>query len=406
MASPTSVADRTPIGLILVCGCVIALVTFGVRASFGLFTNPLSATHGWDRDVFALAAAIQNLCWGIAVPLAGVVIDRFGPAWVLTGGAILYALGTGLMAISDTPLALHMTAGIMVGIGMGGASQFTVLAAFQRLLPPERRPWALGLGTAAGSMGQFVFAPIGQGFILAYGWQTAAVLLALFLGLVPLLAVALRGGRGGAVPMLEGAHMSLRRALKLAFGHRSYTLLVAGFFVCGFQLAFITIHMPPYLSDVGADPRLAAWAIAMIGLFNVVGAYMAGGLSGRLPKAPMLSVIYLLRGLAIAVFIMVPVTTAGVLLFGAFMGLLWLSTVPPTSGLVAVMFGTRYIATLFGIVFFSHQVGSFLGAWLGGLLFTQTGSYMVVWWMCVALGLAAALVHLPIVERRAEAFAG
>jgi MFS family permease len=387
-----------PLFLTIVCGCLASLITFGLRSSFGLFTAPLSAEHGWTRDVFALALAIQNLLWGVGQPIAGVLADRFGTARVLAGGGLLYAAGVALTPYSATPLALYATAGVLVGLGMGGASTMTVMAAFGRLVPAERRSWALGIGTAAGSLGQFLVVPLAQAFISAYGWQQALLLLAGLVALVPAFAPGLRGDARTA-PTPATSETSFGEALREAFGHTSYLLLVAGFFVCGFQLAFVTVHLPPYLTDAGASPSLAAWAIGVVGLFNIVGSYASGVLGGRHSKRLLLSGIYLGRALTTALFILLPITPASVLLFSATMGLLWLSTVPLTSGLVAVMFGTRYMATLFGLVFFSHQIGSFVGVWLGGALFERTGSYEVVWWISVALSLAATLVHLPIVER-------
>jgi len=397
-------AAARPLVLILVCGCLISLLTFGLRSSFGLFTGPISLTHGWSREVFALAMAIQNVAWGVGQPLGGALADRFGPARVLAGGGVLYALGLALMAFSTTPGTLHLSAGVLVGVGMGGASYITVLAALGKMVPPERRSWALGLGTAAGSLGQFLVVPLGQAFIAAYGWEVTALLLAGLAAAVPLLASAFAGARQAPV-MEAGPDLGFTETLRAAFGHPSYLLLLAGFFVCGFQLAFVTIHMPPFLTDSGIDASLAAWAIALIGLFNIVGAYMAGVLGERHSNKMLLCGIYLGRAVVTALFMTLPMTPVSVLLFAAAMGLLWLSAVPPTSGLVALMFGTRYMATLFGIVFLNHQLGSFVGVWLGGLLYERTGSYDVVWWLSVVLSLAAALVHLPIAERPARRFA-
>ncbi len=392
-----------PLVLILLCGCLISLLTFGLRSSFGLFTGPVSMTHGWSREVFALAMAIQNLAWGIGQPLGGALADRFGPARVLAGGGALYALGLALMAFSATPGALHLSAGVLVGFGMGGASYITVLAALGKIVPPEDRSWALGLATAAGSLGQFLLLPLGQAFIAAYGWQVTALLLAGGAAAVPLLAAAFADAR--PAPAMAGLEIGLLTTLRAAFAHPSYLLLLTGFFVCGFQLAFVTIHMPPYLTDRGSDASLAAWAIALIGLFNIVGAYVAGMLGAQHSNKMLLCAIYLGRAVAVALFMTLPLTPASVLLFAAAMGLLWLSAVPPTSGLVALMFGTRYMATLFGIVYLNHQLGSFVGVWLGGWLYARTGSYDVVWWLSVVLSLAAALVHLPIAERPAPRFA-
>ncbi len=397
-------ATRRALLLLLACGCLISLVTFGLRGAFGLFTDPVSETHGWTRETFAIAMAIQNLCWGIAQPFAGALVDRFGPARVLAIGGVLYAAGLALMVVASDPAALHLSAGVLVGIGMGGASFTTVLSVFGKIVPPERRSWALGLATASGSLGQFLLVPLGQAFIDGYGWQGAGLWLAGFAALVPLLAGAFRGAKPDrtADPVPD---IGLKATLGAAFGHRSYVLLVAGFFVCGFQLAFITIHLPPYLSDKGADPGLAAWAIGLIGLFNIAGAYLAGALGARWSKTALLSAIYFGRAAATVPFLLLPLSPATVLPYAAVMGLLWLSTVPLTSGLVAVMFGTRYMATLFGVVFFSHQLGSFTGVWLAADLYTRTGSYDVVWWLNVALALGAALLHLPIAERPAPRFA-
>ena len=400
----TTTYGRNAIALVVVCGCLIALINFGIRASFGLFTGPISSAHGWGRDVFALALAVQNLLWGAAQPFAGALADRFGPARVLAGGGIVYALGVALMPASTTPLLLNLTAGVLVGLGLAGASFIVVISALGKLLPLERRSWAAGIATAAGSLGQFLFAPLGQGFIAAFGWSTALLLLAAFALLIPFLAIPLGGARdaqsGSAGPeprLAPGA------ALRQAWRHGSYRLLVAGFFVCGFHIAFITVHLPPYLGDIGVGTGWAALAIAVVGLFNVVGSYGAGVLGGRFPKRWLLCFIYLARGVVIALFVLLPPSPATVLAFAAAMGLLWLSTVPPTSGLVALMFGVRHLGMLFGVVFFSHQVGAFLGVWLGGVLFERTGSYDIVWWLAVALSLLAALVNYPIVERPAPA---
>ena len=386
--------------VVVVCGCLIAMVTFGVRSSFGLFTQPLSVANGWEREVFALEIALQNLLWGLGQPLAGGLADRLGAARVLAVGAVLYAGGTALMAVSTTPLTLQLTAGVLIGLGLSGASFTIVITGFTRLVPEDRRTWAIGLATAAGSLGQFLFAPLGQAFLAAYGWATALVLLAGFVALVPALAVALAGGTGARTTGDDDDH-SVRAALHQAFRHRSYALLAAGFFVCGFHVAFITTHLPPYLSDLGLSPTLAAWALGLVGLFNIVGSYTAGVLGGRRSPRRLLTGIYLGRAVTIALFVLLPPSPATVLLFAAAMGLLWLSTVPLTSGLVALFFGTRHMGTLFGFVFLSHQVGAFLGVWLGGALFTRTGSYEAMWWLSVALGVAAAALHVPIVERRA-----
>jgi MFS family permease len=407
-ASGTATArySRHAITVVVVCGCLIALINFGVRATFGLFTGPISSANGWGRDVFALALAVQNLLWGAAQPFAGALADRFGPARVLAGGGIVYALGVALMPASATPLLLNLTAGVLVGLGLAGASFIVVISALGTLLPLERRSWAAGIATAAGSLGQFIFAPLGQAFIAGFGWSTALLLLAAFALLIPLLAIPLGGGRGRHVgASTPEPHLSPVEALRQAFGHGSYRLLVAGFFVCGFHVAFITVHLPPYLGDIGVGTGWAAIAIALIGLFNIIGSYGAGVLGGKYSKRWLLCLIYLARAAVIALFVLLPPTPTTVLAFSAAMGLLWLSTVPPTAGLVALMFGVRYLGMLFGVVFFSHQVGAFLGVWLGGVLFERTGSYDVVWWLAVALSLLAALVNYPIDERPAPELA-
>lgn len=387
------------------CACAISLITFGVRSIFGLFTDPAVQSHGWSREVFALAIALQNLFWGLGQPFAGMLVDRFGPIRVLGVGGVLYAAGTASMALTTTPLGLHLGTGVLVGLGMSGASFITVLGALGRLVPEQHRSWALGAGTAAGSLGQFVFAPLGQVFIDTYGWQQAIAILAGFVALVPLLATGVRGRAATpSVPRVEPV-LSIAECLQYAFGHGSYLLLLFGFLVCGFQLAFITVHLPPYLNDLRMDPTLAGWALGIIGLANIVGAYGAGMLGNRRSKRGLLSVIYFGRAAAIAAFILLQPSTTTVAVFAVIMGLLWLSTVPLTSGLVAVMFGTRHMGMLFGFVFFSHQVGSFLGVWLGGTLYAATGSYEVVWWIAIALGLASGLIHWPIVEARAPRFA-
>lgn len=389
--------------VVIVAGCLIALITYGLRTSFGFFIEPLSEGRGWEREVFALSLAIQNLIWGFGQPAAGAIADRYGSGKVLALGGAVYALGVALMAVSTTPLAMHLTAGVLVGIGLSGGSFTIVIAALGRLMPPDRRSWAMGMATAAGSLGQFVFAPLGQAFISGYGWITALVLLAAIAAIVPILAVALRGG--DAPEDEEEASLSLQQATTGAFGHGSYLLLMAGFFVCGFHVGFITTHLPPYLTDSGVSPRVAAWALAIIGLFNVIGSYGAGVLGNRGSKRRLLTGIYLSRAVAIALFVALPANPTVVLAFAAAMGILWLSTVPLTSGLVAVMFGTRYLGMLFGFVFLSHQLGAFIGIWLGGVAYSQTGSYAPVWWAGVALALISAVLHWPIAERRAPSFA-
>lgn len=396
----SSSALRGAVLVVIVAACMVGLLNFGVRAGFGLFLEPMSAANGWGREVFATAIAVQNLLWGAGQPFAGAIADRFGTGRVLVAGGVLYAAGTMLMAVSTTPTAITLTGGLIVGMGLAGSSFAIALAAMARVVPEEKRSWALGLGTATGSLGQFLLVPLGQGFISAYGWQTALVLMGCLALLIALLAPALKGKP--AKPAAGGFEQSIGEAVREAFAHRGYVLLFFGFFVCGFHVAFIQTHLPAYIVDKGLSPALGAWALGLVGLFNVIGAYSAGLIAGRMSKKYLLSVIYALRAVVIALFLLVPVSTASVLAFSAGMGLLWLSTVPPTSGLVAQIFGPRYMATLFGIVFFGHQIGAFLGVWMGGVLYDATGSYDVVWYAGVVLGVAAALLHWPIDERRLE----
>jgi predicted MFS family arabinose efflux permease len=389
---------RSP-NAIVVAGCLIAIITFGVRTSFGLFTDPLTEARGFDREAFALAIAFQNLLWGLGQPFAGAIADRWGAGRVLAVGGLVYAGGVALMAQSTSPGVLTLTGGVLVGLGVAGGSFTIVIAAFARLVSPDRRSWAMGLATAAGSMGQFLFAPLGQSFISAYGPVTALMLLSCTLLFVPILALALTGK--GEDEGTGEEELSTRQALRAAVTHPSYLLLTCGFFVCGFHIAFISVHLPPYLTDQGFSKGLAAWALSLIGLFNVIGAYTSGILGGNHPRRLLLSGIYLGRGLAFATFLVLPISTASVLVFSALIGLLWLSTVPLTSGLVALMFGTRHIGMLFGVVFLSHQIGAFLGALLGGTIYESTGSYDTMWVLCILLSVFAAIVHLPIRERRA-----
>jgi MFS family permease len=400
---------RTPI-VILACGCLIGLLGFGPRSSFGFFLSPMSSTYGWGRDVFAFALAVQMLLWGAAQPFAGALADRFGAPLVLTTGALLYALGLVAMANATTPNMLTLSAGVLIGFGLAGSSFTLVIGAFGRLMPPEWRSLAFGAGTAAGSFGQFLFSPLAVALIGHFGWFAT---LAMFAGVVLLIApLSLALAAPARVPQVPGLpqsggaprpgaseDQSLGQALREAFRHRSYLLLVLGFFTCGFQIFFITVHLPAYLVDRGLPAELGGWTIAVIGLFNIIGSIGAGWLSGVLPNRFILSAIYFARSLAIAIFIAVPASPAATLMFGAVTGLLWLSTVPPTSALVAIMFGTRWLTTLFGFAFFSHQVGGFLGVWLGGLLFERTGSYDAIWLFSILLGVLSAVVNLPIVEK-------
>jgi len=379
---------------------VLLVLGFGPRSGLGFFLTPMSSVNGWGRDVFALALAIQMLLWGAAQPFAGAMADRYGAVPVLSAGAVLYALGLAAMAYSSTPAMLHLTAGVVIGFGLAGSSFTVVIGAFGRLMPPEWRTLAFGAGTAAGSFGQFLFSPFTVALIDRFGWQQTLVIFAAVVLLIMPLSLALASPRGAAARAAgAAAPQSVAQALTEAFGHRSYVLLVLGFFTCGFQIFFIAVHLPAYLVDRGLSADVGGWTLGVIGLFNIIGAIGAGWLSGFMPKRYILSFIYFGRAVAILVYIMLPPSAAVTLIFGAVLGLLWLSTVPPTSGLIAVMFGTRWLAMLFGFSFFSHQVGGFLGVWLGGLLFERTGSYDVVWWLSILFGVLSAVINLPIVEK-------
>jgi MFS family permease len=388
---------RTPL-VIIVCGCVIGLLSFGPRSSLGFFVQPMGREFSWGRDVFGLALAVQNLLWGLGQPVAGAIADRFGVLRVMCVGAVLYAGGLFIMRYATTPLSLDIGAGVLIGFGLSGCSFNLVLSAFNKLLPPEQRGVALGAGTAAGSFGQFLFAPFGVAMIDNFGWQTALTVFAgLMLLIIPLsLALATPPATSANVPPAD--QQSFRTALAEAFGHRSYVLLVLGFFTCGFQLAFVTVHLPAYLVDRGIPAQTGGWVIAAIGLFNIIGSLSVGWLQNRFPKRYILSTIYFMRALSIVAFISFPITTFSAIMFGAVSGLTWLSTVPPTSALVAQMFGTRWFSTLYGFAFVSHQIGGFLGVLLGGIVFEKFGSYMPVWWLSVLFGVLSALINLPIVE--------
>lgn len=389
--------------IIVVAGCLIALISFGPRASAGLFQIPMTLQFGWGRDTFGLALAIQNLLWGLGAPFAGAIADRFGIVRVLWVGALLYAAGLVMMAYATTPLQLHFGAGVLIGFGLSACSFNLILAAFGKLLPESWRPLAFGAGTAAGSFGQFLFPPIGNILIDTLGWQQALVVFAItLLPVIPLATMLAMRKTGAAVGQVAAANLpnqTIRQALGEAFKHRSYVLLVLGFFTCGFQLAFITVHMPAYLKDAGLPAWVGGWTLAAIGLANAAGSLGSGWLSSRMPKRHLLAWIYFGRAVAIAAFILIPASPTTAIIFGITIGLFWLSTVPPTSSLVMLMFGTKYMAMLYGFAFFSHQVGGFLGVLLGGILYERFGSYDIVWWLSVALGIASALINLPIVEK-------
>jgi MFS family permease len=387
---------RTP-ALIIGFGCMIAVLSFGPRSSLGFFLPPMSAANHWGRDVFAFALAIQNLLWGVGQPLAGIIADRYGTARVLAAGGLMYAAGLALMGYSASAPTLDLSAGVLVGFGLAGTSFTLTLAALGKLVPPQWRSRAFGFGTAAGSFGQFVFSPTAVALIGALGYQHTLVIFAAGMLAVLPLSTALMTPRADASK--EAAPQSLWQAVGEAFRHPSYLLLVLGYFTCGFQLAFITIHLPAYLVDRGLSTQVGGWTIACIGLFNIIGSVSSGWLGDRMPKRYLLSLIYFGRAAAILAFISFPVTPFSCVVFGATMGLMWLSTVPPTSGIIAVMFGTRWLGTLAGFAFLSHQVGGFLGVWLGGLVYDRVGSYDLVWYLAILFGVLSGVINLPIVEK-------
>ncbi len=382
---------------VLLCGAAIVTLSMGVRHGFGLWLQPITQAQNWSRENFAMAIAIQNLTWGVAGIFSGMLADRFGAFRVIVACAVLYALGLVGMGYSDTPALFTATAGVVIGIAQAGTTYAVIYGVIGRNVSADKRSWAMGVAAAAGSFGQFLMVPT-EGFLIStLGWQQALVWLGLATLLIIPLAYGLRepGFAGGAKPQRD---QSIVHALREAFGYRSFQLLMAGYFVCGFQVVFIGVHMPSYLKDHGLSPEVASIALALIGLFNVFGTYIAGSLGQRLAKRKILAFIYLSRAVAISVFLIVPLTPWSVYIFSSVMGLLWLSTVPPTNAVVAQIFGVAHLSMLGGFVFFSHQIGSFMGVWLGGYLYDKTGSYDVVWYIAIALGVFAALVNLPVRE--------
>jgi len=394
--STSSRADwRTPT-VVLACGGLVIMLSMGVRHTFGLFLQPMSADLHWGRETFALAMAVQNLVWGVMQPVSGMLADRFGTAKVVAAGAALYVAGLATMATATSPLMLILTCGLLIGVGLSGLTFSVISGVLGRAYPPEKRSMALGISAAAGSFGQFALLPATQVLLSTFGWYGALLALAAVGLLMGPLAIGLVERRAGHAHAFQ---QSAGEAMREALGHRGYMLLTIGFFVCGFQVVFVGVHLPAYLADKGLPAHVAVTALALIGLFNIVGTYTTGWLGSRMPRRYILSAIYFGRSVVIALFLWLPLSVASVYAFAIALGLLWLSTVPPTNSIVAQIFGVRYLAMLSGFTFLSHQIGSFLGAWLGGRLYDTTGSYDVVWWLAIALGVAAGLINLPIDER-------
>jgi len=383
---------RTPT-VVLACGCLVLVLAMGVRSTSGIFLQPMTMANGWTRATFSLAIALQNLVWGLGAPFFGAWADKYGAGRTLVACAILYALGLVWMAYAPTALELALSAGVLVGLGISGTTFGVVLAVMARAVSAEKRSLALGLGGAAGSMGQFLMLPIGQGLIDGVGWQTALVIHALIAALI----VPLAAGVAGKNPVVHGAQ-SVGDAVREAGRDKSFHLLFWGYFVCGFQVVFIALHLPPYVVDKGLPAKVGVAALALVGLFNIVGSFASGWLGGRFTKKYLLALIYAARSVVIGLFLLAPLSATSVYVFAAAIGLLWLSTVPLTNGLVGYRYGVKYMATLSGIVFLGHQIGSFFGAWLGGKIFDMTGSYDAAWGLMVVAGVWAAFVHLPIRE--------
>ncbi|HUL40641.1 MAG TPA: MFS transporter [Burkholderiales bacterium] len=381
---------------VVVCGALILAISLGIRQSFGLFLQPMSADMGWGRSTFAFAIALQNLIWGVGQPGFGAVADKFGAGRVVLISGLLYVAGLALMALSTSGLSLDVSAGLLIGLGLSGTGFGVILGVVGKMAPPEKRSVAIGIVSAGGSFGQFAMIPYGQLLISSFGWQTGLLLLVLTALIVVPLSAAMVGSKKKSA---RGSEQSLAQAIREAGGHRGFLYLNAGFFVCGFQTAFIMVHLPSYLLDVGMTPKTGVIALALIGLFNIIGSFSAGYLGGRFSKKYLLCAIYAVRALCIGIFILLPVTTVSVAVFAMTIGLTWLGTVPLTNGLVAQIFGVRYLSTLFSIVFLSHQLGSFLGVWLGGYIFDASGSYRIIWFLTIGLSVLAALLNMPIDDR-------
>jgi MFS family permease len=388
-----------PPEVVIMAGCLIGVLTFGPRSAMGVFQIPILTEYKWNSDIFSFAMALQYLFWGIGQPFAGAMADRYGSFRVLTAGTLLYVVGLVVMSFSTTPLSFNLTSGLLMGFGLSGCSFNLVIGALGKLVPAHMRSMAFGLGTAAGSFGQFLFTPLAGYFVGAYGWQhTALIFGIMMLGVLPLAFFVKSPPLNQSVGAM-GPQQNIKDALREALGHRSYVLLVLGFFTCGFQLAFVTIHFQKYVVESGLAPQIGYWAFALVGICNIFGSLASGWLGTRMPRRWILSLIYLARAVVTLVFIAMPPSALSTYVFGALTGFLWLSTVPPTSSLIGVMFGTRYFSMLYGFAFFSHQLGGFVGLMLSGTLREASGSYLSMWWLSIALGVGSALINMPIVEK-------
>ncbi len=395
--APDILAPKLSMWQVLVCGAAIVTLSMGIRHGFGLWLQPITQAQGWTRETFAFAIAVQNLSWGVFGIFAGMIADRFGAFRVIIAGAVLYALGLAGMALAATGLLFTLSAGVLIGAAQAGTTYAVIYGVIGRNISAEKRSWAMGVAAAAGSFGQFLMVPT-EGFLISsLGWKEALMVLSAAVLLIVPLAYGLREKTTpGAAPVKR--EQTIVQALAEAFKYPSFQLLMAGYFVCGFQVVFIGVHMPSYLRDKSLPPEVASYALALIGLFNVFGTYAAGALGQRMPKKNILAGIYFARALVIAIFIAVPLTPLSVYIFSAIMGMLWLSTVPPTNAAVAQIFGIQHLSMLSGFIFFSHQIGSFLGVWMGGYLYDRNGSYDIVWYLTIALGIFAGLVNLPVRE--------
>lgn len=389
---------RTP-AVVLTCGTIILFLSFGARNIFGILLDPMTASTGLEVDDFSLAIGIQAVIWGLTTPITASLAERYGTARMIALGGILYAVGLALMSMVQTPMHMHLTAGMMLGLGLSATGFPIILAAITKRVDAKRRSLFLGIGSAAGSSGQLALVPAGQALITGYGWAATAIVFGCLVAVIVPLAFAMKDPKREAVDPNAAPQQKLGEAIGEALHHRGFLLLTAGYFVCGYQVMFLGTHLPKFLTEAGQDPWVGATALSLIGLFNIIGTLTWGALGGKFRMKYLLTSIYLLRSAVLAVYIMLPITAMSTYIFAASIGLLWLATVPLTSGLVARMFGLRYMATLTGLVFFSHQLGSFAGAWLGGKFFVETGSYDMIWWIGVGLGLVAAALHYPIDDK-------